>query len=84
MKKTLLLVPAVLVLTFCSKAQTTCFTAVTITSGLHTEDTLLGTDIPDPVCAQTGAGADNAEWYSYMPSNDFTINLSTDLASNNG
>ena len=84
MKKTLLLVPAILVLTFSTKAQTTCATAVIITSGLHTEDTLLGSDIPDPVCAQNGAGADNAEWYSYTPNDDFTINLSTDLANNSG
>tara|TARA_B100000508_G_scaffold141096_1_gene146837 strand:+ start:60868 stop:62886 length:2019 start_codon:yes stop_codon:yes gene_type:complete len=84
MKNTLLTIGIGFLLIAQTYAQTTCATATAITAGQHTEDTLLGTDVPAPVCAQNGSGADNAEWYSYTPTNDYTINLSTDLTVNNG
>lgn len=84
MKKTLLFFGVLVLGTFTMQAQTTCATATVISAGLHTEDTLLGTDVPIPVCAANGTGADNAEWYLYTPANDHTINLSTDLPTNAG
>ncbi len=65
-------------------AQTTCATAVPITAGVHTEDTIMGTDVPDPICAANGNGATAGEWYTYTPTQDYTVTLTTDLAQNAG
>ncbi|MBK8340212.1 MAG: VCBS repeat-containing protein [Flavobacteriales bacterium] len=43
-----------------------------------------GTDVPFPFCAQNGAGATAAEWYTYTPSQDHSITITTDLATNVG
>ncbi len=64
--------------------QNTCSEALTITEGLHTIDYIDGTEIPDPVCALNGPGAMNAEWYRYVPDNDYTVTVSSDLAANTG
>lgn len=75
----LFMVPA-----FGAFAQNTCATALPITAGTHTVDTIDGTEIPDPICAQNGAGATNGEWYVYTPTQDYTVTLTTDLVQNTG
>ena len=68
-----------------SMAQTTCNNPTVITAGQYTVDTLIGTDIPAPVCAANGTGGtDASEWFEYTPNDDYNIVLSTDLAVNTG
>lgn len=66
------------------QAQNTCATALPITAGIHTVAIVDGSDVPDPICAANGPGASAGEWYTYTPTQDYTINLSTDLSQNTG
>lgn len=83
MKKTLLLI-GILLGSF-SFAQNTCGTAVNVSAGLHVVGTLDGT-------ASTLACDGNvntqttpfSEWYSYTPSINYTVTITTDLAINSG
>ncbi len=63
-------------------------TATAITSaGLYSVDIIDGTDVPDPLCAANGIGADNGEWFRFIPAaTDYYI-VSTDsdiLTQNSG
>jgi hypothetical protein len=66
-------------------AQSSCNNPTVITTGQYTVDTIMGSDIPDPICAPNGAGGtDASEWFEYTPNDDYSIVLSTDLAMNVG
>lgn len=43
-----------------------------------------GTEIPSPICAANGSGASNGEWYRYIPNDNYTVTITTDLAQNSG
>lgn len=65
--------------------QNTCATALSVGAGVHTISAIDGTEIPTPVCAPNGATNVTAgEWYIYTPSQDYTVEVSTDLAQNGG
>lgn len=75
------------ILSFCvfsSQAQNTCDSALEIVAGTHTVDLVDGSEIPLPVCTFNGPGADAGEWYSYTPSSDTSVTVSTDLNVNYG
>ena len=80
MKKTLLFI--LLFIFQQIKAQDTCLTAVPITAGYYTVDAINGTDVPSPICAENGTGATAGEWYSYTPTQNYTITISTELEIN--
>lgn len=80
MKKTLLFI--LLFIFQQIKAQDTCITAVPITAGFYTVDAINGTDIPSPICAENETGATAGEWYSYTPTQNYTITVSTELQIN--
>ncbi len=82
MKTTLIL--SLLLLSSLAIGQTTCATAIPITAGTYTVDSLEGPEIPDPICAPNGVGASASEWYVYTPTQDYTVQVSTDLAINTG
>ncbi|MBK6542423.1 MAG: VCBS repeat-containing protein [Flavobacteriales bacterium] len=82
MEKTLTLLLALSALP--TLAQDQCATALPITAGLFTVSAVDGTDVPFPFCAQNGAGATAAEWYTYTPMQDLSITITTDLAANVG
>ncbi|MGB6035888.1 MAG: FG-GAP-like repeat-containing protein [Cryomorphaceae bacterium] len=65
-------------------AQNTCAEALEIEAGLHTVDTIDGTEIPLPICAANGLGATNGEWYLYQPADTFNLEITTDLEQNSG
>ncbi|MCZ4409884.1 FG-GAP-like repeat-containing protein [Cryomorphaceae bacterium 1068] len=65
-------------------AQNSCAEALEIQAGIHTVDTVDGTEIPNPICAQNGNGADNGEWYKYQPTDTFNLEITTDLVQNSG
>jgi hypothetical protein len=62
-----------------SDAQGTCATAQAITAGLHTVTEITGTNTVTP-CYSTNAT--NANWYSYTPTQNYTVTISSDLAIN--
>lgn len=62
-------------------AQDTCDTAPTIGVGTHTVAAVNGTQIPTPDCI--GSGNPTAgEWYKYIPTQAYTVTVTTDLAAN--
>ena len=67
-----------------SMAQNTCATALAVGAGTHTISVIDGSEVPSPICAPNGTGATNGEWYVYTPTQDYTVEVSTDLAQNNG
>lgn len=82
MKKTLTLMLA-LGLGIHAKAQSTCATPITITAGTYTVAQVNGMEVPDPICAQNGAGETSAGmWYSYTPSISISVTISTSLPQN--
>lgn len=66
------------------KAQDTCGTAVAITAGLQVVTAVNGTELPPSICAANGALGTNgaAEWYSYTPTQNYTVTLTTDITAN--
>ena len=63
-------------------AQETCATALPITAGTHVIDAINGTQISTPVCAANGPGQTAAEWYTYAPTQNLTITVTSDLSVN--
>ncbi|WP_179335699.1 T9SS type A sorting domain-containing protein [Winogradskyella costae] len=83
MKKITLLALALAAFQF-NYAQDTCATAAVVTAGTHTVAAVDGTDIPDPICADNGAGATAGEWYSFTATIDGIATVTTDLPANAG
>ncbi len=65
-------------------AQNDCATAIPITAGIFVVDTVDGAQIPQPVCASGGNTATNGEWYTYTPTANYSLVVTTDLAENTG
>lgn len=58
-------------------------TATAITGpGTFSVSGIDGTEVPDPICADNGAGATNGEWYRYEPTASSFVTISSDLAQN--
>ncbi len=66
-----------------ANSQNTCAEALPITFGSFTVDAVNGTQIPLPVCTLNGTGASAGEWYSFTPSENISVTVTTDLAINN-
>lgn len=64
-------------------SQNSCNSAQNITAGLYTVNVIDGTEGVTLVCAGNGT-ATNSEWYSYTPSSNYTVTITTDLAANTG
>jgi hypothetical protein len=66
-------------------AQNTCATSIPITiAGTYQVTAIDGTEVPTPICATNGNGANAGEWYTYTPSQNYTVTLTTDLQINSG
>ena len=75
---------AMLCVTLAATAQNDCTTAIPITVGTYVVDTVDGAQIPLPVCASGGNTATNGEWYTYTPTQDRSLTVTTDLPENVG
>lgn len=67
------------------KAQNTCVTAQVISGpGLFVVTTVDGTQAATPICTDNGTITNNprAEWYTYTPSQNYTLTISTNIAQN--
>jgi PKD repeat protein len=80
MKKNLLFLA--LIPSWMAFGQNTCNTAQVVTAGSYVISTIDGTQVPDPVCASGGGGATAGEWFKYVPTANFTVTVTTDLAVN--
>ena len=69
---------------FTGLAQNSCSTALAVSEGTFTVAAIDGADVPDPICADNGAGASAGEWYVYTPTDDYTVTVTTDLQVNDG
>lgn len=63
-------------------SQNTCATAAPIIANTYTVAIIDGTEAPNPLCI--AVAATSAEWYSYTPTSDYTVTVTTDLAINTG
>lgn len=68
-----------------SNGQDTCASAGSITTaGLYVVTAINGTQIPAPICAANANLAPTAgEWYKYIPSQNYTVTLTSDISQNN-
>ena len=66
-----------------ANAQDTCSGALSITPGLHVVTAVNGTQVPSPICAANGAGATTGEWYIYIPTQNYTTTISSNIPQNN-
>ena len=64
-----------------SFAQDTCALAPTISAGTYTVSTVNGSQIPTPDCIG-GGNPTAAEWYKYIPTQAYTVTVTTDLTTN--
>jgi hypothetical protein len=62
-------------------AQDTCETALSIGPGTYTVLAVDGTQIPIPDCIN-GGNPTAGEWYKYIPTQNYTVTVTTDLAIN--
>ncbi len=67
-----------------ANAQSTCATALPITAGTHVVDAVNGTEVPTPICADNGTGATAGKWYTYTPTQNYSLTITSDLQINNG
>ncbi len=65
-----------------AQSQNNCSTALPITAGTYTIDAINGTQVPSPICAANGPGATAGEWYSYTPTENHSVTVTTDLVVN--
>lgn len=65
-------------------AQNSCSTALAISAGTHVITINDGPEAPVPICATGSAVPTGAEWYSYTPTEDASLVITSDLAANTG
>lgn len=83
MKKNYFLFALLLASTW-SFSQDTCYNALEIIPGLHTIAAIDGSEFPTPICTVNGTVAANGKgkWFSYTPTDDYTVIVTTDLLQN--
>lgn len=83
MKKNYFLFALLLASTW-SFSQDTCSNALEIIPGLHTIAAIDGSEFPTPICTVNGSVAANGKgkWFSYTPTDDYTVIVTTDLLQN--
>jgi len=64
-------------------AQNTCATAQPITAGTYTVATINGSGVP-MVCTQDGISGTAGEWYTYTPTDDYSVTVTTALPGTGG
>lgn len=83
--KTLLYALVFLFIVQAAKGQDNCTSAVAITPGTYVVTSINGTQVPQPLCStQFGPVSNNpaGEWYSYTPTENHTVTVTTDLIEN--
>ena len=84
--KKIFLITAILIFTsfeLYSQSGNSCDEAIAITAGTHAVNGINGNSF-DANCTEYDAANGELEWYSYTPSQDYLVTVSTDYAVNNG
>jgi ASPIC and UnbV/FG-GAP-like repeat/Secretion system C-terminal sorting domain len=72
-----------LIVSYISFAQDNCNTAFPITTaGTFTISSINGTQLPTTTCTFTNTNVTATEWYTYTPTQNYTVTVSSDLAEN--
>jgi hypothetical protein len=82
MKKSLLSLASAVALYVHGQDQ--CATALPVGTGTYVVTVIDGTQAPFPICDGSGVNATMGEWYTYTPSQDTALTVSTDLPVNAG
>lgn len=80
MKKTTLLL--LLMLPMLNIAQSTCATALSVTTGTYTNTGITGTQLPTPDCSDEEDAPFAADWYSYTATSAQPVTISASLPEN--
>lgn len=67
-----------------TNAQNTCATALPISAGSHIVSAIDGPTPINILCGPNTTNATLSEWYTYTPTANYTVTLTTDLAINSG
>lgn len=67
-----------------AQAQLTCDDALSIDPGAFEVPGIDGDEVPMPICAQNGAGANGGMWYAYTPLDTVLAKISTSFGPNEG
>lgn len=65
-------------------AQDNCATAIPITAGSHVVSVIDGATPINILCGPNTTNATLSEWYTYTPTNNYTVTITTDLIINSG
>ncbi|MEE9348590.1 MAG: FG-GAP-like repeat-containing protein [Flavobacteriaceae bacterium] len=79
--KKITLISLLVFYSFITYGQNSCSNALSVYAGSTTVNSINGTDPALPNCL-SNVDASLAEWYKYLPNNDYTITISTDLSQN--
>ncbi|MFN4854764.1 MAG: FG-GAP-like repeat-containing protein [Bacteroidota bacterium] len=82
MKKKMFLMVLFLMSAHMGFSQTTCNSAQNVGAGSHTISIINGIEVPASICADGGAGATAANWYKYVPTQDYEVTVTTNLPIN--
>lgn len=67
-----------------TNAQNTCETALPVSAGSHTVTVIDGSTPITILCGPNTTNATLSEWYTYTPTNNYTVTVTTDLTINTG
>ena len=67
---------------YVGNAQNTCATALPIMAGTQAVTAIDGTDIPNPICTENVQSGTRGEWFTYTPTQNYTVTITSDLAVN--
>lgn len=68
-----------------SYAQATCNSAMVLPgAGFYVVGGITGTQVPNPICVDSGNVANNPKgnWYSYTPTQNYTVTVTSDISNN--
>lgn len=65
-------------------AQDQCSTALPITAGSHVVAAINGSEVPSPDCFGNSTNVDFGEWYTYTPTTNLGLKITSDLLINSG
>lgn len=82
--KKITIIPFFLFFFWTGFSQDTCNDAQVVTAGSNSYDVINGTEAAPYNCIEAYSNGDAAEWFSYTPSQDYSLTITTDLPENAG
>jgi len=82
--KKITIIPFLLFFFWNGYSQDTCNDAQVVTAGVNSFEAINGTQAAPSNCIGSYNNGDAAEWFSYTPSQDYTLTITTDLPQNVG